>query len=155
MVSSTYDEKRTALLPRIFGSLDLLAALVVLLGVFKGLPARWWVVDVPAVVVAALYVAAGVGLWIRAGWGERLARAASIVALGLGLLLVATLAVTASYLSGIYGPVGQGGAVILALVAALGLAYLVALPASQLLWLGPPGGGGSPAARESEKEERA
>ena len=45
MVSSTYDEKRTALLPRIFGSLDLLAALVVLLGVFKGLPARWWVVE--------------------------------------------------------------------------------------------------------------
>jgi hypothetical protein len=48
---------------------------------------------------------------------------------------VATLALTASYLSGIYGPVGKGGALILVLVAALALPYLVVLPASQLVWL--------------------
>jgi hypothetical protein len=130
-------DSQNVLLPRIFGSIDLVAALVVALGVFAGLPSRWWVVDVPAVVVSGLFAAAGVGLWRRSPWGERVARVASMVALGFGLLLVAILAFTASYLSGIYGPVGRGGAVILVLVAALALAYLVALPAWQLLWLGP------------------
>jgi hypothetical protein len=125
------------LLPRVFGAIDLLAALVVGVGVFVGLPARWWVVDVPAAILVLLLGAAGVGLVLRKPWGERVARVASMVTLALGLLLVGTLAFTASYLSGIYGPVGLGGAVILALVAALALPYLVALPAAQLLWLGP------------------
>jgi hypothetical protein len=124
-------------IPRIFGSIDLVAALVVLLGVFVGLPARWWVVDVPAIGVATLLAGAGVGLVGGFAWGERAARLASMVTLALGLVLVATLAMTASYLSGVYGAVGRGGAVILTLVAALALPYLVALPASQLLWLGP------------------
>jgi hypothetical protein len=47
------------------------------------------------------------------------------------------LALTASYLSGVYGPVGRGGAVILTLSAALALPYLVLLPVAQLVWLGP------------------
>jgi hypothetical protein len=132
-------DPRNQLLARLFGAIDVVASLVVVLGVFVGLPARWWVVDVPSAVVAALFVAAGVGLFTRKGWGVTLARVASLVALVLGLLLVATLAVTASYLSGIYGPVGRGGAIILALVAALAVPYLVALPAAQLLWLGPRG----------------
>jgi hypothetical protein len=130
-----------SLLPRLFGAIDLVAASVVALGVFVGLPARWWVVDVPAAIVVALLAAAGVGLLARRPWGEQVARVASLVTLALGLVLVATLALTASYLSGIYGPVGLGGAVILALVAALALPYLVVLPASQLLWLGPRGRG--------------
>jgi hypothetical protein len=136
------------LLARLFGALDLGAALVVALGVFAGLPARWWVVDAPAGVAIALFAAAGVGLVVRAPWGERVARVASVVALVLGLLLVSTLAVTASYLSGIYGAVGRGGAVILALVAALALPYLVAFPAAQLLWLRAAAPGASRAPRE-------
>ena len=125
-------------LARIFGSLDLAAAVVVGLGVFAGLPARWWVVDVPAVVVTALFAVAGAGLWGRFGWGERVARAASIASLVLGLALITSLVIAASYLSGIYGAVGRGGALILVLVAALALPYLLALPVCQLLWLGPP-----------------
>lgn len=128
---------KASVLARVFGAIDLVAALVVLVGVFLGLPARWWVVDVPAAAVAALLGASGVGLVLRAPWGERVARVASMVTLAIGLLLVATLAITASYLAGIYDAVGRGGAIILALVAALALPYLVALPASQLLWLGP------------------
>jgi hypothetical protein len=131
-------EAKSAALARIFGSLDLAAALVLGLGVFDGLPARWWVVDVPAAVVTALLGAAGAGLLGRFGWGERVARVASLVTLALGLTLVTALVVAASYLSGIYGAVGRGGALILVLVAALALPYLVALPAFQLLWLGPP-----------------
>jgi hypothetical protein len=48
---------------------------------------------------------------------------------------VTVLAVTASWLSGVYGPVGAGGAVVLVLVAALALPYLVVLPVVQLVWL--------------------
>jgi hypothetical protein len=130
-------EAKSPLLARIFGSIDLLAALVVALGVFAGLPARWWVVDVPAVLVIGLLSGAGIGLWGRFGWGEPVARAASLVTLALGLGLVTALVIAASYLSGIYGAVGRGGALILVLVAALALPYLIALPAFQLLWLGP------------------
>jgi hypothetical protein len=126
-----------ALLPRIFGAIDLAAAALIGIGVFAALPARWWVVDVPAAVLIGLLGAAGVGLVARRSWGERVARVASMVTLAAGLLLLAALVVAASHLSGIYGPVGRGGALILVLVAALALPYLVALPASQLLWLGP------------------
>ena len=134
---ATEAKATSSLVARIFGAIDLVAALVVGLGVFVALPARWWVVDVPAAIVVVLLGAAGVGLVGRFSWGERVARAASMVTLGLGLALVATLVVSASYLAGIYGPVGQGGALILVLVAALALPYLVALPTFQLLWLGP------------------
>jgi hypothetical protein len=119
----------------LFGAIDMIAALVIVLGVFIGLPARWWVVDVPAAVVASLFAAAGGAILAGRTWAHGVARAASIVALVLGLALVTTLAVTVSYLAGVYGAVGRGGAVILTLVAALALPYLVALPAAQLLWL--------------------
>ena len=121
---------------RIFGVIDVIAALLTALGVFAGLPARWWPVDIAGALVIALFGAAGVGLLMRAPWGERAARIASFVTLGLGLVLIGILVITASYLSGIYGAVGRGGAIIFALVAGLALPYLVALPASQLLWLG-------------------
>jgi hypothetical protein len=121
---------------RVFGGVDLLAAVVAAVGVFGGLPARWWPVDTCAAIVIALLAAAGVGLLARTPWGPRIARIASFVALGMGLLLIGILAITASYLSGIYGPVGRGGAIILILVAALALPYLVALPLAQLFWLG-------------------
>ncbi len=62
---------------------------------------------------------------------------ACVTALALGLFAVTVVAVTASWLSGIYGPVGRGGAIILALVAALALPYLVVLPVVQLVWLRP------------------
>jgi hypothetical protein len=136
------------LLARIFGSIDLVAALLVALGVFAGLPARWWVVDLPAVAIVALLGASGVGLLARLRWGEKVARFASFVTLALGLALITALVVAASYLSGIYMAVGRGGALILVLVAALALPYLVVFPAAQLLWLGParrsPPPGGTP-----------
>ncbi len=119
-----------------FGFLDILAACVVTLGVFRGLPSRGWGVDLAAAAIVAMLGVSGAGLMLGAPWARAFARASSAIVLLLGLAFVATLALTASYLAGIYGPVGKGGAVILALVAALGLPYLVALPATQLLWLG-------------------
>ncbi len=127
-----------------FGFLDLVAACLVAIGVFRGLPARAGAIDGCAAVVILLLTVSGVGLMLGRAWAPRVARATSVIVLALGLALVATLAITASYLAGIYGPVGKGGAVILVLVAALGLPYLVALPATQLLWLGWPGRAGRP-----------
>jgi hypothetical protein len=121
-----------------FGMVNLVSAVLVGLGVFRGLPTRYWLIDVPAVVVIVLLGVAGGGLLARRAWGAPVARVASTVTLVLGLLLVGTLAVTVSYLRGIYGPVGRGGALILTLVTALVLPYLVVLPAVQLVWLGPP-----------------
>jgi len=43
---------------------------------------------------------------------------------------------SASYLAGIYGPIGRGGAIIFVLVLALAIPYLVAIPALELVWLG-------------------
>jgi hypothetical protein len=124
---------------RAYGVANLVAAAVVLFGVFVALPARWWPVDAGALVVGALLAASGVGLVTKKPWADRAARGAAALVLAIGLAFIATLALTASYLSGIYGPVGRGGAIILALVAALTLPYLVVLPAAQLVWLGPRG----------------
>ena len=120
---------------RVFGIANLLTAALILLGVFRGLPTRWAVVDVPAAALAALEVASGAGLLRSAHWAVRLARATSAFALALGLSLVTVLALTASWLGGLYGPIGAGGAVVLALVAALALPYLVVAPLVELVWL--------------------
>jgi hypothetical protein len=121
----------------IFGGVNLLSAVLVYLGVFEGLPARFWPVDLVAAVVFIALVAGAIGLFGGARWGRWAARVAAAVALAAGLAMVSMTAVTASYLSGIYGPVGRGGALILTLVAAMVLPYLVVLPAAQLVWLGP------------------
>jgi hypothetical protein len=120
----------------VFGTIHLFAALVVLVGVFAGLPARWAPVDLGAVVVIGLLGGSGAGLLADRPWAERAVRVTASVLLVVGLALIAVLALTASYLIGIYGPVGRGGAVILLLVAALVVPYLVALPIAELAWLG-------------------
>lgn len=123
--------------PRLaFGVADLIAAALVYVGVFRGLPARWWVVDAGAGVAIAILCVTSAGLFTRAAWAERAARIGGKVLLALGLALVATLALTASWLFGVYGPIGRGGALLLLLVAALAVPYLVALPVLKLLWIG-------------------
>jgi hypothetical protein len=118
-----------------FGALNLSCAALIGVGVFVGLPARYAPVDAASLVLIALLVVSGVGLVARARWGAGMARLAAATSLMLGLLGVAMLAVSASYLMGIYGPVGRGGALLLTLVAALVVPYLVALPAVELAWL--------------------
>lgn len=120
-----------------FGIANLVAALLVVYGVFGALPARYWLIDGLASFVSLALGLSAFGLLRRTSWGSLAARGAAAIVLALGLLLVAALAITASYLRGIYDQVGHGGAVILLLVAALVLPYLVVLPAAQLLWLGP------------------
>jgi len=119
----------------IFGIADLLTAALVTLAVFVALPARWAPVDVTAVLLAALKLGSGVSLVARTRLAPWVATAAAGFALAVGLVLVTVLALTASWLSGVYGPVGQGGSLLMVFSAALALPYLVVLPAVQLFWL--------------------
>ena len=120
----------------VFGTLDLIAAGVIANGVFMGLPARWMPVDVCAGLLIFLLAVSGVGLIVNAAWSETLARIASRVVLAFGLLFFALCATSISYLYGIYGAVGRGGATLFVLIAALAIPYLFALPVTELLWLG-------------------
>ena len=123
----------------LFGAANIVTALLIAFGVFVALPSRWWPVDTAATVLVLLQLASGTGLLAGTPWAPKVARAASAAAVAAGLFTVTVLAVTASWLAGIYGPVGRGGSIVLALVAALALPYLVALPLAQLVWLRPKG----------------
>jgi hypothetical protein len=120
------------------GSIDLVTSLLLLGCVWGVLPARWWPIDVSATLLGALLAASGVGLLLGTPWARRVGLVAGAVTLALGLALVTTLALTASYLSGLYGPVGKGGAVILVLVGALAIPYFVFFPAAQVVALRKP-----------------
>ncbi len=141
MASSEVGTERTggrALAPLGFGVSNLVSSALIVLGVFRGLPARYLVVDVPAAGLALLLAAAGVGLlggsrFTR--WARPLARIASFAALAVGLATITALAVSVAFLSGVQGALGSGGAVLFVLIIALLVPYLVALPSAQLLWL--------------------
>ena len=117
------------------GGADLLVGALLLGGVWVALPARWWPVDVVGTLLGAAFVVTGVGLLVGAPWSERAGVLVGRVALAVGLALVTLLAVTASHLAGLYGPVGRGGALILAVVGLLVVPYLVLLPVAQLVTL--------------------
>ena len=120
------------------GGIDLVSTLLLLGCVWGVLPARWWPVDVLATLLGALLAASGGGLLTGTPWARRVGLAAGVVTLVLGLALVTTLALTASYLSGVYGPVGRGGAVILVLVGALSIPYFIVFPAAKIVALRKP-----------------
>jgi hypothetical protein len=119
-----------------FGVANIVVALAVFGGVFKLLPTRWWVVDGGAFIIGTLFLSSGYALLAKMPPAERLTRYAALVVLVLGMALVTVLFATAGWISGVYGSVGAGGAVIFSLVGALALPYLVVLPAAELAWLG-------------------
>jgi hypothetical protein len=120
---------------RIVAACELVLAALLMVGIWLALPARWWVVDIPGSILAAFLALGAVGLIFNKTWGWSFSWAANWLTLAMGLTAVSTLAFTASYLSGVYGPIGGGGALILGAVAALLLPYLVGLPLIQLLLL--------------------
>ncbi len=121
----------------ILGAVDVLVAVGGLVAIWAALPARWWPVDVGGTAVALAFAASGTGLLLGKPWGQGVGRVVAGVILVLGLSVVTAIAVTASHVAGLYGPVGRGGALILLLVAALLLPYTVGLPAAQLFILRP------------------
>jgi len=119
----------------VMGGIDVLTGVALLLGIWVGLPARWMPVDVGGSLLGMGFAAAGVGLLTGQAWAPKVAQAVAGISVGIGMVVVTLLAMTAGELSGLYGPVGMGGAAILAVAAALLLPYLVVFPASQLYFL--------------------
>ncbi len=119
----------------IVGGIDIGIGLGLLFAIWGLLPARWWPVDVLGSVLAVALLVAGAALCLGLPWARRAGVVTSMVTLAAGTGLSTALAFTASYLSGLYGPVGKGGALILVVVAALVVPYLVALPTAQLYWM--------------------
>jgi hypothetical protein len=116
----------------VLGGLDVAVGLLLLGGIWIALPARWWPIDVFGSLLAVGFVGAGVGFILGQPWSRRAGLAVASVACAAGVALVTALAFTASYLSGLYGPVGSGGALLLIVVAVLIVPYLVVFPAAQL-----------------------
>ncbi len=124
--------------PRIaFGIINLGVAALVAWCVFRGLPTRWWVADTGGAIVVVLMALSGSALLVDHRLAEKVTRIAACVVLAHGLALFAALALTASWLYGVYGPVGKGGAALFALVSLLVFPYLIVLPAALLAWVGP------------------
>ena len=123
-----------------FGAINAMVAALVAWGVFRGLPTRWWLVDTGALIVTVAMGASALALLANHRRAEQVTRIAAGLTLALGLALFATLALTASWLYGVYGPVGKGGAALFVLVGLLVLPYLVVLPAVLLAWVGPRAG---------------
>lgn len=119
---------------RFFAVLDLVSAAGIAVGVFSGLPDRYWPVDACALVLVVLFAASGAGLLAGASWGRKVARITSVTSLGLGLVAIALLALSVSYLFGIYGAVGKGGGLLFTMVGLLLVPYLIVFPAAQLAW---------------------
>ncbi len=112
-----------------------LVALAVGVGVFAGLPQRWWVVDVPAGLGVALLIASVYGLLRPEGIGRTLARAGALYCLAAGAALFAALCLAAAYAWGIHGVLGRGVAIAYAVIIVPTALWLVLYPAGQLLWL--------------------
>lgn len=138
-----------------FGVTNLVLAAAVAYGVFRLLPSRWWPVDTGAAILVASMTASGIALLGNARVAPRLTKWAAALALVLGCSSFAALALTASWLTGVYGPVGKGGALILALVAALLVPYLIVLPAAELVWIGRRRPAPAPASTVRAAPERA
>ena len=104
-------------------------------GIWLGLPARYLPVDVGGSLLAGCALSAAAGLGLHRRWGLALARLVAWLELLAGTLVISLLALSAAQLAGSYGPVGGGGALLMGAVALLVLPYLVVLPALQLAWL--------------------
>jgi hypothetical protein len=120
---------------RVIAGYDVFLGVGLLVGIWTGLPDRWWPVDVGGTVLGSLLLIVGVGLFRRHRWAEPAALAVAAVTCASGAMLVTALAITAGQLAGMYGPVGLGGSAILATAFLLLLPYLVVFPAAQLYFL--------------------
>lgn len=105
----------------------------------RSLPAHDALTDAPLVVVAVTLLLGGaLTIRLRAGHERRTWRAArgvAATALVAGLIALSLLAITATGLSAIFGPLSGGALAVVGILAALLAAYGVALPALKLAWL--------------------
>lgn len=104
-------------------------------GVFAALPARYWAVDVPTLLLCVLSAASAVGLARKTRWWPRALRASAFCELVAGLAALAALALAVSYLGGVHGELGNMTVGFWIAGSLLLLPYLIVYPALQLVWL--------------------
>jgi hypothetical protein len=120
---------------KLYGALDVaFAALYAWFG-FSFTPGRSTTFNVALALVCTLLAAGGVGLLAGARWGRSLAMVACAALLAFAVVVVLLLVASSAYLRGIYGPLGQGMAVMTLLVAALVVEGFALLPLFQLRFL--------------------
>jgi hypothetical protein len=118
-----------------FGVLCALVAAIWLIGVFGLVRPRFWLLDVPAALLAIANASSAVGLLARRSWGLRALSLTAWVSFVGGLLIVSLVVLTMVFLRGIHGEDGVAAVGLAALIVALLVPYTLALPALQLLWL--------------------
>ena len=117
---------------KLYGALDVaFAALYAWFG-FVFTPGRSTTFNLALALVCVLLGAGGIGLLVDARWGRTLARVACWSLLAFTAVVVLLLVVSSAYLRGVYGPLGQGMAVMTLLVAALVIEGFALLPLLQL-----------------------
>lgn len=120
---------------RLYGALNLaFAALYAWFG-FVFTPGRSTLFNVALAVVCVLLAGAGVGLVVGGRWARPLAIAACALLLAFAAAVIVGLVASSAYLRGIYGPLGQGMAVMCLLVAALVVEAFALLPLFELRFL--------------------
>lgn len=116
----------------VYGVLDLLVAGLYTYIFIAIVPSRSTLYTGIALGFCAFLAAGGIGLISGSSLGRKVATAASVAWLAVCALLIILLVSSAAYLHGIYNGVGQAGAAIGLLLAALSIELVGLLPALQL-----------------------
>ncbi len=117
-----------------FGIANALVALIFFAGVWLIQP-RYWVVDVPVMLIALVELVSAVALFAKLRWALRALLVAAWLTFGLGLLLVGMIVLTMVFLRTIHGEDGMVATLVSGLVIALIVPYTLLLPTVELLWL--------------------
>jgi hypothetical protein len=119
-----------------FGVLNALAGLVVLVGVFLVAQPRYWVLDLPALLIGGAQLVSTIGLLAKRRWALRALAVAAWLSLVLGLMVVFAIVLSMVFLRSIHGDYGLAGLAVSGLIVALLVPYVVVVPVLELLWLG-------------------
>lgn len=117
---------------KLYGVLDVAFATLYAWFGFVFTPGRSTTFNLALALVCLLLGAAGIGLVAGVRWARALATVACWALIAFTAVVVALLVVSSAYLRGIYGPLGQGMAVMTLLVAALVVEGFTILPLLQL-----------------------
>jgi hypothetical protein len=98
-------------------------------------PGRSLAFNAALALVSGILLLSGVGLLAEARWGRALAIAACVLLLVFTGVVLLGLVASSAYLRGIYGPLGQGMAVVCLLIAALVVEGFALLPLFELRFL--------------------
>jgi hypothetical protein len=127
---------------------NLVPAIVLGVGLYA-LPVRWWPTDVVLGAAVIALPATSAVVFGRPARSMLALRVGASVLLAVGLALIGAALLSVAFLSGIHGDFGQGGMLLMALIAFLVLPYVIVYPLFELWWVG-----AVPSAATSTKDDR-